>query len=210
MKKCALKQKGIFQKICLNYNENANTMNEWFKTTFLMEVDSVYSKQWDMYFKDKIKESLNWKKQKDWEASFKPQDTEGYAFKKISAVLIKATLDYFNLSELEIKTQEDDIVLEGLVSNKEIIRGSQRKVFLFLTKDKMKMVLKVPIESGSSYKKIDDLTIDWKNYLIAQEIVKEFNKALSQQIQFQFLDLVILKLKKESLQDPNSFHAKSF
>ena len=202
IEECCAKNKSCFLKACLD--EEAKTditgLNRWFKDSFLEDVDDVFSEQWEMYFKDKIRENLNWNQQIDWEISFTPTKKKGIAFKKVKSEIISDTLDFYHLSKLKCESDQDDEEINGLITKVDVLQGAQRKIHLLLTKDKEKLVAKTPKLEDQCYKKIKDLETTWRNYLLAQVILKEFNKMLEKEekLQFRFLDLVIIKIKKKA------------
>lgn len=177
--------------------QEQENLNAWFKKTFLDDVDSLFTKQWEMYFKDKIRDSLNWNKQIDWNNSFENQKTLGYSYLIFIARLIPKTLDFYHLNELELKfTEKSENSICGWFSEDVVLKGTQSKIFLMKRKDNQeRYAIKIPIDKV--IKKIEDLDISSKIYLLTKTIYEAFKVQLNENVKhFQFLDLEILRIKK--------------
>ena len=217
---------GIIEEICTKINScflkasldeatqnNKKSLNEWFKDSFLTDVDDIFSKQWEMHFKDKIRENLNWNQQIDWELSFTPTKSIGIAFEKIKLEIILETLDFYHLANLKCDKDFDGEEINGLITLNEVLKGAQRKIHLLLTKDKKeKLVVKIPLMEEQKYEKLTQLETTWRNYLVAQEILKEFNKIFEkvEKLQFRFLDLVVIKIKNETFENSKFLPCEKF
>ena len=206
IKKSYEENKGIFVKsIC---NEECqftqHKINDWFKETFLDEIDSIFSRQWEIYFKDKISDSINWNKQIDWDVNFDHASSIGMTTKIYSAQIVKQTLDFYHLDQLILNISETDEKLEGLIMNKSILQGSQMKIYLYKTKsENEKTVIKIPLANDSTFQKVKDLEMIWKIYLLTQFFLEKFNEELSLENdlkKLKFLDLFALKVKGETFQ----------
>ena len=189
------KYKGNFQKIVLERINDQDYLKQFFEDEILNEIKSSFQQQWNLFFTDKIKDNINWNMQIDWEKNFILKETKKIRFKVHDASLKKESLDFNNLNNLEIESDYSSI-WNGNVTKIHVLVGNLREIHLMIT-EKHKYVVKVP--KNGSYNKIEELTGEWKNYLIAGLMANKFNekllemKIIKQKQSLEFLNLIILE-----------------
>lgn len=198
IEKICKKENGFYQKVVLEEIKETKNIERYFDKEIINEIDSIFRNQWDLILEKKIKDNINWNMQIDWEKKFDLDLTQEIKFKAYDLELERKSLDFNNLNLIKMESTALE-KWSSFVSKKKVLEGNLRNIYLMMTKKhEGRYVIKLP--KNGSYHLIEELMVDWKNYVVSQYMAKEFTKELNSKginlkKNLEFLNFVILESK---------------